>query len=136
MSNFAEIIVKELLDDEYFVNDCKKELNEIMKDGKFDTNDLPELMQIVVLIFLSVRCFDSSSAVSPIRNAPCRYGNKAVANFFISCPLFFPPPIQITFFENDSQAARVEPRLVDLESFQKDISLISFTLNKRCGYGR
>ena len=42
MSNFAEIIVKELLDDEYFVNDCKKELNEIMKDGKFDTNDLSQ----------------------------------------------------------------------------------------------
>jgi len=58
MSNFAEIIVKELLDDEYFVNDCKKELNEIMKDGKFDTNDLPELMQIVVLIFEKYDTFD------------------------------------------------------------------------------
>ena len=46
MSNFAEIIVKELLDDEYFVNDCKKELNEIMKDGKFDTNDLPGVSPI------------------------------------------------------------------------------------------
>jgi len=50
MSKLAENIVRELLDDDEFVNDCKNELNEIMKDKKFDFGDLPEVMSLVVLV--------------------------------------------------------------------------------------
>ena len=40
-------IVTELLDDVNFVQDCK-ELKEIMKDGKFDFNDMPQVVTLVV----------------------------------------------------------------------------------------
>ncbi len=44
-------IVTELLDDVNFVQDCKKELKEIMKDGKFDFNDMPQVVTLVVLVY-------------------------------------------------------------------------------------
>ena len=44
-------IVTELLDDVNFVQDCEKELKEIMKDGKFDFNDMPQVVTLVVLVY-------------------------------------------------------------------------------------
>ena len=44
-------IVSELLDDDTFVKDCEKELKEIMKDGKFDFNDMPQIVTLVVLVY-------------------------------------------------------------------------------------
>lgn len=44
-------IVTELLDDVNFVKDCEKELKEIMKDGKFDFNDMPQVVTLVVLVY-------------------------------------------------------------------------------------
>jgi len=50
MSKIAEIVVRELLDDDNFVNECKDELIKIMQDKKFDVNDMPEVMSLVVLV--------------------------------------------------------------------------------------
>ena len=44
-------IVTELLDDVNFVQDCEKELKEIMKDEKFDFNDMPQVVTLVVLVY-------------------------------------------------------------------------------------
>lgn len=44
-------IVTELLNDVNFVQDCEKELKEIMKDGKFDFNDMPQVVTLVVLVY-------------------------------------------------------------------------------------
>ena len=44
-------IVSELLNDVNFVEDCEKELKEIMKDGKFDFNDMPQVVTLVVLVY-------------------------------------------------------------------------------------
>lgn len=44
-------IVSELLNDDTFVQDCEKELKEIMKDGKFDFNDMPQVVTLVVLVY-------------------------------------------------------------------------------------
>lgn len=49
MSELLEKIVKELLDDNSFVETCKTQIQEIMKDGKFDNNDIPQVISLVVL---------------------------------------------------------------------------------------
>lgn len=41
-------IVKEILDNEDFVNKCKKNIMEIIKDGKIDTNDVPDILSLVI----------------------------------------------------------------------------------------
>lgn len=51
MSELIEKIVKELLDDNEFVESCKTEIKEIMKDGKFDFKDMPEVIALVVLVY-------------------------------------------------------------------------------------
>lgn len=51
MSELVTSIVNTLIDDETFVNDCKTELTEIMKDGKFDFKDMPEVIALVVLVY-------------------------------------------------------------------------------------
>jgi|TARA_B100001093_G_scaffold326332_2_gene311335 hypothetical protein len=51
MSELIEKIVKELLDDNEFVESCKTEIQEIMKDGKFDFKDMPEVIALVVLVY-------------------------------------------------------------------------------------
>jgi hypothetical protein len=51
MSELINNIVNTLIDDETFVNDCKRELTEIMKDGKFDFKDMPEVIALVVLVY-------------------------------------------------------------------------------------
>ncbi len=58
MSKLSENIVRELLDDDIFVNKCKSELNEIMKDKKFDSGDLPEVMSLIVLVTEKYDTFD------------------------------------------------------------------------------
>lgn len=50
MIEITEKIVRELLDNEEFVNKCKLNLLEILEDKKFDVNDVPELINLVVLI--------------------------------------------------------------------------------------
>lgn len=49
--SLIEDVVKTLLDDDKFVADCKTELTEIMKDGKFDFKDMPELISLVVIVY-------------------------------------------------------------------------------------
>lgn len=49
--SLIEDVVKTLLDDDKFVADCKTELTEIMKDGKFDFKDMPEVISLVVLVY-------------------------------------------------------------------------------------
>ena len=49
--SLIEDVVKTLLDDDKFVADCKKELTEIMKDGKFDFKDMPEVISLVVIVY-------------------------------------------------------------------------------------
>ena len=51
MSELIEKIVKELLDDNEFVESCKTEIQEIMKDGKFDFKDMPQVIALVVLVY-------------------------------------------------------------------------------------
>ena len=51
MSELVTSIINTLIDDETFVNDCKTELTEIMKDGKFDFKDMPEVIALVVLVY-------------------------------------------------------------------------------------
>jgi hypothetical protein len=50
MIEITEKIVRELLDNEEFVNKCKENLFEILEDKKFNANDVPELINLVVLI--------------------------------------------------------------------------------------
>ena len=50
MIELTEKIVRELLDNEEFVNKCKENLLEILEDKKFNANDVPELINLVVLI--------------------------------------------------------------------------------------
>jgi len=50
MSKIVERAVRELLDDDQFVSECKDELMKIMQDKKFDVNDMPEVMSLVVLV--------------------------------------------------------------------------------------
>lgn len=50
MIELTEKIVRELLDNEEFVNKCKENLLKILEDKKFDANDVPELINLVVLI--------------------------------------------------------------------------------------
>jgi hypothetical protein len=49
--SLIEDVVKTLLDDDKFVADCKTELTEIMKDGKFDFKDMPQVISLVVLVY-------------------------------------------------------------------------------------
>lgn len=50
MSELAKNIVSTLLDDENFVSQCSESLKEILEDKKFDSSDLPEVLNLVVLI--------------------------------------------------------------------------------------
>ena len=50
MASLAENIVKELVDDDNFVNDCKNDINQILADGKFDWKDMPQVISLVVII--------------------------------------------------------------------------------------
>ena len=50
MPSLAENIVKELVDDDNFVNDCKNDINQILADGKFDWKDMPQVISLVVII--------------------------------------------------------------------------------------
>lgn len=58
MSKLPEQIVRELLDDDNFVDECKDDLSSIMKDNKFDSNDMPEVLSLVVLIVQKYETFD------------------------------------------------------------------------------
>lgn len=50
MSELAKKIVKELLDNNEFVDSFHHELKVILKDKKFDEKDMPSVMSLVVLI--------------------------------------------------------------------------------------
>ena len=50
MNKLPEQIVRELLDNDEFVDECKKNLLEILKDKKFDSSDMPEVISLVVLL--------------------------------------------------------------------------------------
>ena len=58
MSKLPEQIVRELLDDDKFVDEYKEDLSSIMKDKKFDANDMPEVLSLVVLIVQKYETFD------------------------------------------------------------------------------
>ena len=58
MSKLPEQIVRELLDDDKFVDECKQNLEEIMKDKQFDTSDMPEVLSLVVLLVEKYDSFD------------------------------------------------------------------------------
>ena len=49
MSELSKKIVKELLDDNEFVDNCHHELRNILKDNKFDQKDIPAVMSLIVL---------------------------------------------------------------------------------------
>lgn len=49
MSELPKKIVKELLDNDEFVNSCHQELKVIFKDNKFDAKDMPSVLSLVVL---------------------------------------------------------------------------------------
>ena len=50
MSELAKNIVSTLLGDDNFVSQCSESLKEILEDKKFDSSDLPEVLNLVVLI--------------------------------------------------------------------------------------
>ena len=58
MIEITEKIIRELLDNEEFVNKCKENLLEILEDKKFDANDVPELINLVVLILEDYNNFE------------------------------------------------------------------------------
>lgn len=49
--SLTENVINVLLDDEQFVADCKADLDQIMKDGKFDFKDMPQVISLVVSIY-------------------------------------------------------------------------------------
>lgn len=49
--SLTENVINVLLDDEKFVADCKTDLDQIMKDGKFDFKDMPQVISLVVSIY-------------------------------------------------------------------------------------
>jgi hypothetical protein len=58
MSKLPEQIVRELLDDNKFVDECKENLSSIMADNQFNANDMPEVLSLVVLIVEKYDTFD------------------------------------------------------------------------------
>tara|TARA_Y100000813_G_C24014988_1_gene282346 strand:- start:130 stop:498 length:369 start_codon:yes stop_codon:yes gene_type:complete len=58
MNKLPEQIVRELLDNDKFVNECKENLLEILKDKKFDSSDMPEVISLVVLLVENYDSFD------------------------------------------------------------------------------
>jgi RecJ-like exonuclease len=58
MNKLPEQIVRELLDDDKFVDECKENLLEILKDKKFDSSDMPEVISLVVLLVEKYDSFD------------------------------------------------------------------------------
>jgi len=58
MSKLPEQIVRELLDDDKFVDECKENLLEILKDKKFDASDMPEVISLVILLVEKYDSFD------------------------------------------------------------------------------
>ena len=60
MSELAKNIVSTLLDDEDFVSQCSESLKEILQDKKFDSSDLPEVLNLVVLIMSSFKRVEST----------------------------------------------------------------------------
>ena len=69
MSELAKNIVKKLLDDDNFIKECKKDLDEIMKDKKFDVGDLPEVISLVTLVTTKYDAFvvDKNNIVEVFR---------------------------------------------------------------------
>lgn len=49
--SLTENVINVLLDDQQFVADCKTDLDQIMKDGKFDFKDMPQVISLVVSIY-------------------------------------------------------------------------------------
>lgn len=49
--SLTENVVNVLLDDQQFVAACKSDLDQIMKDGKFDFKDMPQVISLVVSIY-------------------------------------------------------------------------------------
>lgn len=58
MNKLPEQIVRELLDNDKFVDECKENLLEILKDKKFDSSDMPEVVSLVVLLVENYDSFD------------------------------------------------------------------------------
>ena len=50
MSELVKKIVNELLDDTSFVNACAIHLNSIFEDKKFTSSDLPDVLNLVLLV--------------------------------------------------------------------------------------
>ena len=50
MSELVKKIVEELLDDMSFVNACAIHLNNIFKDKQFTSSDLPDVLNLVILV--------------------------------------------------------------------------------------
>lgn len=45
-----EKIIQELLDDDAFVYECRKEIEDIFKDQKIDIDDIPEILSLIIII--------------------------------------------------------------------------------------
>lgn len=50
MSELVKNIVNILLDDTTFVNECQSSLNNIFKDKEFTSSDMPEVLNLVLLV--------------------------------------------------------------------------------------
>ena len=45
-----EKIIEELLDDDAFVYECRKEIEDIFEDQKIDIEDIPEILSLIIII--------------------------------------------------------------------------------------
>ena len=45
-----EKIIQELLDDDAFVYECRKEIEDIFEDQKIDIDDIPEILSLIIII--------------------------------------------------------------------------------------
>lgn len=46
----VEKIVKELLDDDEFIYECRKEIEEIFTDKKIDIDDIPDILSLIIIV--------------------------------------------------------------------------------------
>lgn len=48
--NIIDKIIQELLDDDTFVYECRKKIEDIFEDQKIDIDDIPEILSLIIII--------------------------------------------------------------------------------------
>ena len=93
--SLTENVINVLLDDQQFVADCKTDLDEIMKDGKFDFKDMPQVISLVVSIYTKYDKLDiNEEDIESLYLDAWKFGVKALAVYRDSCKVAQPLAVE------------------------------------------